>query len=356
MSDLKLELHHALDWLPDLEREAYKQLKASVIRDGCREPIAYWPHQGKNYIVDGKHRLSICQRHEVAYSTVKMEFKDFAEAIAWQAQNQEGRRNLSKEVLSLARGKAMQAVAPEKRGPDSGPPAPQSGAETVSANPPKSGGRRAAAKRIAEQHGVSDRTVFSDKKLADAFDKCGKSIQEAYKRSELTAAQLKKAATIPVEKHGQLAKKVRDGKTWDEVLPAKAPKKSSRPKKTDDERVEEYKQTIEESVNSEATKISPCPLCRGTNTIQLDTRLPKALQTEEFHEAWAKWLVYCGQKGKKAPTMTKAEQLKKLSALGPQKATRSVMNSISNNWTGVGYDPDEKISKTKANERAKGMY
>jgi len=79
--------------IPPLRTEERAALEASILKEGCREPLVVWRETG--VIVDGHNRYEICSEHGVTIETREMHFEDEAAAKAWMIDNQLGRRNLS---------------------------------------------------------------------------------------------------------------------------------------------------------------------------------------------------------------------------------------------------------------------
>lgn len=135
--------------IPPLQQEERDQLEANLIADGCRDPLVVWPmaeytedstgitfkyadHRideiqvdgewrqikvwdapdGGSFdldewpciLVDGHNRHEICERLEIPYSIVEIEFSNRGEVTEWIIKNQFGRRNISdyqRGVLAL---------------------------------------------------------------------------------------------------------------------------------------------------------------------------------------------------------------------------------------------------------------
>ena len=81
--------------IPPLSTEEFTQLEQNILQSGCLNAIKTW----RGYIVDGHNRYAICQKHNIPYSTEKLRFATKDEAKLWIAENQLGRRNLSKAML-----------------------------------------------------------------------------------------------------------------------------------------------------------------------------------------------------------------------------------------------------------------
>ncbi len=79
--------------IPPLQAEELSQLKANLKRDGCRDRLVVWEECG--VLLDGHHRLAICQREGLPYTTARLPFADRRAARLWVVLNQLGRRNLT---------------------------------------------------------------------------------------------------------------------------------------------------------------------------------------------------------------------------------------------------------------------
>lgn len=62
-----------------LSPEEENRLENSLLREGCREPIAVW----HGCILDGHKRYEICNYEEMEYETVEMDFATKDEALLW---------------------------------------------------------------------------------------------------------------------------------------------------------------------------------------------------------------------------------------------------------------------------------
>jgi hypothetical protein len=99
-------------YIRPLSENEYQALESSIVADGCRDALVVWD----GILIDGHNRYAICTKHDLAFDTVEMAFKNIDEAKEWMLLNQLGRRNLSdydRTVLALmledlyaARGKA----------------------------------------------------------------------------------------------------------------------------------------------------------------------------------------------------------------------------------------------------------
>ena len=140
--------------IPALQASEFDMLEASILAEGVRDPVVVW--EGQDVIVDGHNRHAICDKHGLVYPTVAMSFEDRDAVIQWMCENQLGRRNLTDAARSDLRGKLYRQIRkregrPEKRG--------QNDHVTGRAN-----------ERVAQQEGVSPKTVQRDAQYSEALD------------------------------------------------------------------------------------------------------------------------------------------------------------------------------------------
>jgi hypothetical protein len=74
-----------------LKPEEYQVLDASILKEGCWNPLVLW----NDTLIDGHNRYEICTKHHIEFKTIQREFKDDVEAKKWILNNQLGRRNLT---------------------------------------------------------------------------------------------------------------------------------------------------------------------------------------------------------------------------------------------------------------------
>ena len=87
--------------IPPLAMEEFRLLEASILAEGCRDPLVVW----NGVLVDGHNRHDICTRHGIPFQTVFRDFTDRDAAMDWIDVNQLGRRNLSPDAFKLLLGR-----------------------------------------------------------------------------------------------------------------------------------------------------------------------------------------------------------------------------------------------------------
>ncbi len=84
------ELRALIPALTGAERD---QLEASLLAEGCRDALVVW--SGHDVLLDGHHRLEICDRLGLDYCTTAVDLPHRTAAKAWIIRHQFGRRNLT---------------------------------------------------------------------------------------------------------------------------------------------------------------------------------------------------------------------------------------------------------------------
>ena len=163
----ELKISESLEHLmPPLSVVELRLLRASLISEGCRDPLVTW----NGTLVDGHNRYRLCHEHGIPFNCVEMQFADEAEAQRWIIRNQLARRNvpdyvrcelvLPLEAELKAEGKARQR---QYNRPD-----------MLLANLPKAEKRINTRSELAKAAGVSDGTFKEFKKIAATADEATK--------------------------------------------------------------------------------------------------------------------------------------------------------------------------------------
>lgn len=81
------------DLIPPLRDDELANLEASILADGCREALVVW--KGRNILVDGHHRYTICTRHSLPFRVAEKDFAAREDVMIWIVDNQLSRRNIT---------------------------------------------------------------------------------------------------------------------------------------------------------------------------------------------------------------------------------------------------------------------
>lgn len=141
--------------IPPLSDEERMQLEENLLRDGCRDPLVTW----NGVLLDGHNRYDICTKHGLCFETVAVSLPDRESAEDWIDTNQLGRRNLTPEQASLLRGRRY--IRAKGKPEDNLKQFQPSGQNVRSEN---------TAERLAQQHGVTERTIRRDGDFAEAVE------------------------------------------------------------------------------------------------------------------------------------------------------------------------------------------
>ena len=171
-------------YLPSLKEKEYQELKKSIKREGCREPLIIWDE--KNSLVDGHHRLSICQESSKGYDIKRKSFQFRAQVIAWIVENQLGQRNLNEKQYDYYRGKRYRDES-KTHGGDR-----------------KSSGQNVhmkTAEKIAREENTNEKTVRRNAKFSESVDKISKNVGSKFRTIALSEnSPFSKGATKEIDK------------------------------------------------------------------------------------------------------------------------------------------------------------
>ncbi len=83
--------------IPPLTPDERSALEASLIAEGCRDPLVVWD----GVIVDGHNRYAICTARGIPFKTQPIIFADRLDAMIWIRRNQVSRRNLTDDQRKM---------------------------------------------------------------------------------------------------------------------------------------------------------------------------------------------------------------------------------------------------------------
>lgn len=142
--------------IPPLSFDELKELEASLVEyGGARDPLIAWDRGPAvpPVVLDGHHRLRLCQRLGLPYRFQGLQFKDKDDALTWMRRNQVGRRNLSRNAFMLMLGQLYNRVKAPGRWASEKP------------------GRR--ADDLAQEHDLNEKSVRRAGKFRAAAEKLG---------------------------------------------------------------------------------------------------------------------------------------------------------------------------------------
>lgn len=184
-----------------LTQDEYSKLEQHIVNEGCRDALVVW----NDILIDGYNRYEICQKHNIEFKTISMQF-DNREAVSdWIIDNQLGKRNLTIEQKNYLIGKKYKKEK-QARGGDR--------KSKVQNEPLKT-----TAEKIAEEQKIGQSTVKRSEKFADAVDviaeNAGNEIRDKILSRELdiTAQEVQILAKQKPEVQKEVVEKVRSGKS-----------------------------------------------------------------------------------------------------------------------------------------------
>jgi len=182
--------------IPPLSNEEYQQLEANIVADGCRDPLVTW----NDTLIDGHNRYEICTKHNLEFSVTCKEFADREEVKEWMILNQLGKRNLNPAQASYLRGLLYNESKKESVG--------RSGRSFGEANFALPN----TAEKIAQETGVSPRTVRNDGQFATALQTLEPEVKAEILtgQSDLTKQEVIDIAKAPEVYVGLSAKEIKD--------------------------------------------------------------------------------------------------------------------------------------------------
>jgi hypothetical protein len=86
-----------------LSAEETAQLRANLIRDGCRDSLRIWDSEG--ILIDGHNRYRLCKELGIEFGTTPITLGSREAARAWIYANQLGRRNLTDDQRAIIAGR-----------------------------------------------------------------------------------------------------------------------------------------------------------------------------------------------------------------------------------------------------------
>jgi hypothetical protein len=148
------------DWLGGVPKMTDEQLEQSLLEFGrARDKIVVW--KGKDVVVDGHRRYAVCQRLGLPYEIEEVEFADKEAVKAFMDRWQKARRNLSAHEDAQITARIFERERVK---------------EPVG-----------AARRAAEEAGVSERQVYRAKEYIDLLEKLPDDIKAVIDSGEVVA-------------------------------------------------------------------------------------------------------------------------------------------------------------------------
>ncbi|MEQ8882902.1 MAG: hypothetical protein RLQ12_24895 [Cyclobacteriaceae bacterium] len=143
------------NFISPLSTEEFHYLEQSLLKNGCKDPLTLWQSGDGFILIDGHHRLQICQKHNIEFKTEVLQFTTMEEVQIWMVNHQIGRRNLTADQLSYYRGKKYLLLKKSHGG---------------NTNVLNKGNRGAiTSKLLSEEFKVAESTIKRDAKFAEGL-------------------------------------------------------------------------------------------------------------------------------------------------------------------------------------------
>jgi hypothetical protein len=147
------------DLLPPPSPGELAELERQLLTEQCLEPLIVWKHEGRTYLIDGHTRLVLCLRHGLKYEIRSMEFPSRDAVVRWIWGHHCGRRNLTPEATSYARGCLVHSLGLSRGGDHRSERAKR-----------QSAALKQRIIEVADRFQVARRTVERDRTYAQALD------------------------------------------------------------------------------------------------------------------------------------------------------------------------------------------
>lgn len=208
--------------LPPLQPEELAGLAATLSTEGCRDPLVVWRDRQRHVLLDGHHRLKICDRLGISYKVEIIDLPDREAAIDWVVRHQLSRRNLTDEQRAYFRGKLYARM--KRRGRPGASMGPKSGQNV----------RFSTAGDLGAVDGVTEKTIRRNAEYARHLDELagthGPEIRQGILSGALKLAQKDLPTLLKQDKATQerLIAGMRKGEPMSRLLADRAPDERAR--------------------------------------------------------------------------------------------------------------------------------
>jgi hypothetical protein len=203
MSEAKIiideEFKNLIDLTNPIPDEVVKGLEATIIRDGCLDPLKVWDKDGELLLLDGHHRYDICKKHKIEYQTSTIEIASREEAINWIIDNQLSRRNVNEAQRAYLLGKKYN-LAKKAEGGDKK-------SDEYKKSLDHSDPVISTAQKFADKEGVSEPTVKRAGQYFQAIEDLKKDNSEFVNHALRDPKKIPKKAVIAIAKMESEARK-----------------------------------------------------------------------------------------------------------------------------------------------------
>lgn len=202
--------------IPPLTEEEYKGLEASILAEGCRDPLVTW-HVIGEILIDGHNRYKICTKHNIPFTTVSKDFASRDEVLLWIMRNQLSRRNLSDiQRVELVRRCEDAVKSQAKKRQISGLVHQE---DTVVENLLQRDETEHTGKKSRDElgamAGVSGKTY---EHATDVLDNASASVVNAVRNKELSINSAYEVTKMPQEEQAEITERIEQGENPKKVV------------------------------------------------------------------------------------------------------------------------------------------
>lgn len=153
-----------------LTEEEKSNLERLIVESNRCDDLVAWNTDG-NPLLDGHHRLEICEKHGIRYNVRLIDLPSREAAIGFIARIQLGRRNVPEEQKSYLRGKMYNQTKVERGGDrHNTPQSERSKGQSVPLIGNKGNTQERTSARLAEEFDVNEKAIRRDGQFAEAVD------------------------------------------------------------------------------------------------------------------------------------------------------------------------------------------
>jgi len=245
------------DLIEPLTSDESQGLESNILKNGCLDPLKVW--KGQNILLDGHNRYKICQKYNIPFQVIELEFATREDAFNWIIRNQLDRRNLTSEQISYLRGKRYLNEKKSHGGSEFNPNGRKgkepSGKNYHSEKPKKT------SQMVAEELKVSEKTVRNDGNFTESVDKIEKNLGKQAKskilsrQTKVAKQDVKKLAEV-AEVMPEIAEKIIETGNKEELRKAHSQVvKQKEIEKQQEKEIEQEKPAIEVAVKPTDDKV-----------------------------------------------------------------------------------------------------
>ncbi len=152
---------------PPLTEDERAGLEASVLAEGCREPLVVWDTMTGRILLDGHNRLEICKRHGKEYAVEALAFEDKVDAMIWVLRNQRSRRNLTDDQRAMLADRERELLVRQSLRQRIANISPVEDTSSSTGQPPQERVRTTVARRAGVSEGKLKQAKFVRDKRPD---------------------------------------------------------------------------------------------------------------------------------------------------------------------------------------------